>query len=163
MSFCGTRGDIHPSVFLNAYFEQIKITVYNVHQWFLELSVCLGRQRICSCQWIFQLVGTGLLQILCDNQIISSCCQRKWQISTYKRNLTWIWFLVRFFLTSCKKELDANSPDEMFATGKHQLEETKIFHTKLPISTKSFEDKEGDNAPWIPVGIWHSWSPRSEW
>lgn len=108
-----TRGTLNASLFLNAYFEQIKIMVHNVHQWFLDISVCLGRQRILACQWIFQLVGTGLLQILCDNQIISSCCQQKWQISTYKRSLTWIWSLVRFSSTSCKRELDANSPNEM--------------------------------------------------
>lgn len=135
---------------------------YNVHQWFIDVSVCLGRERILACQWIFQPVGTGLLQILCDNQIISSCCQQKWQIFIYKRSLTWIWSLVRFFSASCKRELDANSPIEKFATGKHQFEEIKIFHTKPPISTKTFEDKEGDDAPQIPVGIWHSWYPRSE-
>lgn len=49
----------------------------------------------------------------------------------------------------------------MFAIGKHQIEEIKIFHTKLPISTKTFEDREGDSAPQIPVGI-HSWFPHSE-
>lgn len=149
------------SLFLNAYFGQIKIMEYNVHQWFLDVSVCLGRERILACQWIFQLVGTGLLQILCDNQIISSCCQQKWQIFIYKRSLTWIWSLVRFFSASCKRELDANSPNEKFATGKHQFEEIKIFHTKPPISTKTFEDKEGDDALQIYVGIWHSWYPCS--
>lgn len=49
----------------------------------------------------------------------------------------------------------------MFATGKHQIEEIKLFHAKLPISTKTFEDREGDSAPQISVGI-HSWFPRSE-
>lgn len=44
----------------------------------------------------------------------------------------------------------ANSPNEMFATGKHQFEEIKIFHTNLSISTQAFEDKEGDKVPQIP-------------
>lgn len=100
-------------IFKCIFWTNIKTMVYSVHQWFLDISVYLGRQRILACQWIFQLVGSGLLQILCDNQIISSCCQQKWQISIYKRSLTWIWSLVRFFSTSCKRELDVNSPSEI--------------------------------------------------